>query len=91
MGCNKNPPSDVAHIQFQSRVAFKLVWVPNESYDTFVLVDDEGKLLAKGKPSDGPEALPRLGERQMNYQIMKGSKYSTVADALAMNSTVSES
>eukprot|EP00577_Skeletonema_sp_RCC1716_P022040 CAMPEP_0113393574 /NCGR_PEP_ID=MMETSP0013_2-20120614/11975_1 /TAXON_ID=2843 ORGANISM="Skeletonema costatum, Strain 1716" /NCGR_SAMPLE_ID=MMETSP0013_2 /ASSEMBLY_ACC=CAM_ASM_000158 /LENGTH=217 /DNA_ID=CAMNT_0000277211 /DNA_START=76 /DNA_END=724 /DNA_ORIENTATION=+ /assembly_acc=CAM_ASM_000158 len=58
MGCNQDPPNDVAHIQFRSRIAFKLVWVPNEQYDTFVLVDDDGKLLAKGKPSDGPDALP---------------------------------
>lgn len=89
MGCNKDPPSDVAHVQFRSRVAFKLVWVPNEEYDTFVLVDDEGKLLAKGKPSDGPGALPRMRERQMNYQIMKGSKYATAADEIALNSTKS--
>ena len=45
MGCNKVPPGDVAHIQFRSRIAFKLVWVPNERYDTFVLVDDDGDLL----------------------------------------------
>eukprot|EP00571_Detonula_confervacea_P012624 CAMPEP_0172311232 /NCGR_PEP_ID=MMETSP1058-20130122/14264_1 /TAXON_ID=83371 /ORGANISM="Detonula confervacea, Strain CCMP 353" /LENGTH=310 /DNA_ID=CAMNT_0013024351 /DNA_START=30 /DNA_END=962 /DNA_ORIENTATION=+ len=89
MGCNKDPPSDVAHVQFRSRVAFKLVWVPNEEYDTFVLVDDDGKLLAKGKPSDGPGALPRRREREMNYQIMKGSKYATVADGIALNSTTS--
>lgn len=89
MGCNKDPPSDVAHVQFRSRVAFKLVWVPNEEYDTFVLVDYEGKLLAKGKPSDGPGALPRMRERQMNYQIMKGSKYATAADEIALNSTKS--
>ena len=83
MGCNKDPPSDVAHVQFQSRVAFKLVWVPNEEYDMFVLVDDDGKLLAKGKPSDGPGALPEKREREMNYHIMKGSKYATAADSLA--------
>ena len=26
MGCQKDPPHDVAHIQFRSRIAFKLVW-----------------------------------------------------------------
>lgn len=26
IGCNKEPPQDVAHIQFRSRIAFKLVW-----------------------------------------------------------------
>lgn len=83
MGCNKDPPSDVAHIQFKSRIAFKLVWCPNENFDTFVLVDDDGKLLAKGKPSDGPEGLPSLRERKYNYQIVAGSKYAKEAEALA--------
>lgn len=26
IGCTSNPPRDVAHLQFQSRIAFKLVW-----------------------------------------------------------------
>jgi hypothetical protein len=80
IGCNKDPPSDVAHVQFQARVAFKLVWVPNENFDAFVLVDDDGNELAVGKPSEG---LPSLQERTHNYGIMKGSKYSRVADDLA--------
>lgn len=83
MGCHKDPPQDVAHVQFRSRIAFKLVWVPNERFDTFVLVDDAGKLLATGKPSDGPAGLPNLRERQMNYRIVKGSKYAKAADELA--------
>lgn len=83
MGCNADPPSDVAHVQFRSRIAFKLVWVPNAEYDTFVLVDDDGKLLARGTPSDGPGMLPRRREREMNYHIMKGSKYATVAESIA--------
>ena len=87
MGCNKDPPSDVAHVQFRSRIAFKLVWVPNEGYDTFVLLDDDGNMLAKGKPL---APLPHRREREMNYQIMKGSKYATVVDSLAkLNSTES--
>ncbi|KAL9187883.1 hypothetical protein ACHAXT_006261 [Thalassiosira profunda] len=87
MGCNSDPPNDVAHVQFRSRVAFKLVWVPNDNFDEFVLVDDEGKLLAKGKPSDGPGALPNRREREMNYGIMKGSKYATVAESLASSNS----
>merc|ERR1719343_1000827 len=74
-GCNQDPPSDVAHVQFRSRIAFKLVWVPNDNYDMFVLVDDEGKLLAKGKPTG---LLPSRRQREMNYRIIKGSKYATV-------------
>lgn len=84
MGCNTEPPTDVAHIQFRARIAFKLVWVPNEFFDTFVLVDDHGKLLAKGKPMDG---MPALRERQMNYRICAGSKYAREADRLASNAS----
>jgi hypothetical protein len=82
LGCSKEPPQDVAHVQFRARIGFKLVWVPNERYDTFVLVDDNGTLLAKGKPSDG---LPSLREREMNYKIVAGSKYSKAADLMAKN------
>jgi hypothetical protein len=78
-GCHMNPPQDVAHIQFQSRIAFKLVWVPS-SYTTFVLVDDDGNLLTKGTP--GGE-LPPLRERQMNYRLVAGSKYARAADSIA--------
>jgi hypothetical protein len=83
MGCNQDPPRDVAHIQFRSRIAFKLVWVPNERFDTFVLVDDDGNLLARGTPSDGPASLPAMRERQMNYRIVQGSKYARAADDVA--------
>jgi len=77
MGCHLDPPQDVAHLQFRSRIAFKLVWVPNENYDMFVLVDDNGDELARGRPKG---RLPLLRERQMNYRIVAGSKYSRVVD-----------
>lgn len=80
MGCNKDPPRDVAHIQFRSRIAFKLVWVPNDNFDRFVLVDDDGSLLAQGKPT-GP--IPSLREREMNYRLVSGSKYAKEADTIA--------
>ena len=83
MGCNRDPPQDVAHIHFTSCVAFYLVWVPNETFDTFVLANDKGKLLATGTPSDGPGALPSLRERKYNYRIMAGSKYTVEADKMA--------
>jgi hypothetical protein len=82
MGCNREPPQDVAHIQFQARIAFKLVWVPNPKFDRFVLVDDDGRLLATGKPVG---VLPALRERQMNYKLVEGSKYSKEADLLTRN------
>jgi len=81
IGCNMEPPQDVAHVQFKSRIAFKLVWVPtpNEKYDKFVLVDDDGKLLAKGSPIGGPS----LREKITNYRTVTGSKYAVEADKLA--------
>lgn len=71
IGSGKNPPQDVAHIQFKSKIAFKLIWVPY-NYDTFVLVDDDGNILARGRPSG---ELPILSERKANYSIVKDSKY----------------
>jgi hypothetical protein len=76
IGCNVEPPQDVAHIQFQSRIAFKLVWCP-PSFTKFVLVDDDGNLLNYGSPTG---ALPALSERRKNYQIVAGSKYAKEAD-----------
>jgi hypothetical protein len=81
-GCNKDPPQDVAHIQFQSRIAFKLGWVPNDKFDSFVLVDDDGKELARGTATEG---LPDLRQRQRNYALVQGSKYAKAADAIAQN------
>ena len=86
LGCHKDPPQDVAHIQFQARIAFKLVWVPNSNFDAFVLVNDDGQLLAHGTPAK--EGLPPLRERQRNYQLVEGSKYATAADRMARHDNV---
>ena len=86
LGCHTDPPRDVAHVQFRSRIAFKLVWVPNGKFDTFVLVDDDGKLLAVGKPDDDG-TLPSRREREKNWSIVQGGKYATVAKEIALNST----
>lgn len=73
-GCHHDPPQDVAHIQFKSRIAFKLVWCP-PTFKQFVLVDDDGNLLTYGQPTGN---LPHIRERQMNYMHVKinDSKYS---------------
>ena len=63
-GCHMDPPRDVAHVQFRSRIAFKLVWCP-PTFETFVLVDDDGDLLATGCPT-GP-GLPDARQRVANY------------------------
>lgn len=75
-GCHLEPPQDVAHVQFRSRVAFKLVWCP-PSFSSFVLVDDDGKLLATGTPTG---RLPHPQSRAENYMLVKGSKYATEAE-----------
>jgi hypothetical protein len=85
IGCNVSPPRDVAHIQFQSRIAFKLVWVPTDNFDMFALVDDDGNELARGKPNGD---LPALRERMKNYRLVQGSKYAHVVDEIAANSVV---
>ena len=85
IGCNVSPPRDVAHKQFHSRIAFKLVWVPNDNFDMFALVDDDGNELARGKPRGD---LPALRERLMNYRLVQSSKYAHVVDEIAANSVV---
>ena len=78
-GCRLSPPQDVAHVQFRSRIAFKLVWVPDD-YSRFLLVDDDGRLLATGAPTG---RLPALEERQANYAMVAGSKYGSEAAQMA--------
>ena len=74
----EEPPQDVAHVQFRSRIAFKLVWVP-PALETFVLVDDAGDLLNSGTPTG---RLPALSQRQQNFALVRGSKYAAAAEAL---------
>ena len=78
MGCHNNPPTDVAHIQFHSRIAFKLVWCP-PNYKSFVLIDDNGELLNVGQPIG---KLPLLSERKNNYKLVVNSKYSIEAEKI---------
>jgi hypothetical protein len=87
IGANKVPPSDVAHVQFKSRIAFKLVWVP-PAFDQFVLVDDEGELLNWG--AGVGDGLPSLHERRNNYLAVEGSKYAVNAVPQSLNSTSSK-
>lgn len=71
LGCDVDPPQDVAHVQFRARIAFKLVWCP-PTFSQFVLVDDNGDLLTWGQPTG---QLPSLREREMNYRYVMNSKY----------------
>ncbi|GMH60294.1 hypothetical protein TrVE_jg9583 [Triparma verrucosa] len=77
IGCSTVPnPTDVAHVQFSSRIAFKLVWCPPR-FEQFVLVDDEGLILNRGKGvGDG---LPDLRERVRNFKEVEGGKYGRFA------------
>ena len=75
-GCNAETPSDVAHMQFRSMIAFKLVWCP-PSYDSFVLVDDDGAMLNHGTPHND---LPHIRYRQGNFALVAGSKYAIEAE-----------
>lgn len=78
IGCNQEPPQDVAHLQFKSRIAFKLVWCPPK-FESFVLVDDAGALLNHGTPRGD---LPHMQERVQNYRVVQGSKYAVEAEKL---------
>ena len=83
IGSGENLPNDVAHTQFHSRIAFKLVWVP-PNFESFVLVDDSGELLNKGTPTG---TLPDIDERKGNYDLVKGSKYAAAADKESTSSS----
>ena len=72
-------PAVPRRLQFRSRIAFKLVWVPDD-YSRFVLVDDDGRLLATGAPTG---RLPALEERQANYAMVASSKYGREAAQMA--------
>jgi hypothetical protein len=74
-GCHLDPPQDVAHVQFKARIAWKLVWIPN-NFESFVLVDDDGVELNRGTPTG---AIPDLRQRQANFQLVDGSKYAVAA------------
>jgi len=80
----KGGPQDVAHVQFHSRVAFKLVWVPGpkNDYKKFVLVDDEGTLLNVGEPTG---RLPYIQSRIYNFKEVENSKYAKAAVAEGKN------
>lgn len=87
MGCEHTPPRDVAHVQFRAKIAFKLVWVP-PSFTSFVLVDDDGTLLARGSPSG---QLPLLEERRYNFRATGNGLYSTAACAAGQLESASKS
>jgi len=78
-GCHLEPPRDVAHVQFRSRVAFKLVWCPPK-FESFVLVDDDGAYLNGGSPTG---ELPQLRYREANYALVKGGRYAREAESFA--------
>lgn len=81
IGSASEPPKDVAHVQFRSKIAWKLVWVPGKTgreFNRFVLVDDAGAELATGVPTG---QLPSLSEREANYNVVKGGRYAVAADA----------
>jgi hypothetical protein len=80
LGSNQTPPRDVAHVQFQSRIAFKLVWLP-PLFKTFALVDDDGAVLARGEPTG---RLPAQYEREKNYNAVQGGKYDVAASVAAL-------
>lgn len=74
IGCNQLPPQDVAHLQFNSKIAFKLIWLPPE-YNNFIIVDDDGNLLKKGQNLN--KDIPNKSERKLNFQTADSpnSKY----------------
>jgi hypothetical protein len=67
-------PMSFCNTQHRSRIAFRMVWCP-ENFDNFVIVDQDGDVLTRGR-LDGAHDLPPLRERQMAWDIIKNSVYS---------------
>ena len=69
----KNPAARRRHVQFQSKIAWKLVWVPGElgDFSRFVLVDDAGtSLTPASQPGTSPiswseNTMPNVERRQI--------------------------
>lgn len=87
-GAHSVPPTDVAHTQFRSRIAFKLVWCP-PGFEKFVLVDDEGAWLKTGKADGGYRDGPGGYSRSRNYRLVRGGKYADVAEEVGRGKTPS--
>lgn len=70
---------DVCHAQFQSKVAFKLVWCPSADgqHSSFALVDEDGHKIAGGQPQG---ALPPLSHRRANWEMVQGSRFAAACD-----------
>lgn len=68
---------DVCHLQFKSKVGFKLVWCAAEDWAAFRLVGDEGEVLAGGVAHP---PLPPLSQRRGNAAEVAGSVYGAACD-----------
>ena len=61
---------ETSHTYNSARLLRSPIWTPADDYSSFVLVDDDGKLLRKGTPQP---PLPAKSQRQMNYRVVQGS------------------
>ena len=55
-------------------------YVHSKRFENALSLYTDGKLLAHGKPTG---VLPSMQDRQMNYRLVKGSKYAVEADKIA--------
>ena len=61
--------SKAGPLQFKSKIAFKLIWLPSD-FDEFVLVDDDGTILKRGRNLN--KEFPPKRERMMNWRVANG-------------------
>eukprot|EP00041_Stephanoeca_diplocostata_P013871 m.247431 g.247431 ORF g.247431 m.247431 type:complete len:232 (+) comp19496_c0_seq20:321-1016(+) len=84
LGADKMPPQDVCHVQFRAMIGFKLVWCPSETpsraFKSFVLVADDGSLLASGTPV-ADNGFPSLRERTLNWHVVANGIYADACGA----------
>jgi len=80
LGAGDEPPHDIAHHQFRSKVAFYLVWL--NGGDKFALATEEGEKLACGQPTGDipPEGGVQEG-RKGNWDIFTEKGEGKIAKA----------
>jgi len=93
MGAGRDPPVDVCHKQFLAQVGFKLLWCPGEPvyksgvkshlFESFVLVGDDGDVLARGRPT-GTD-LPTYRERKRNWEEVEGGMFAEACQPAKCN------
>ena len=74
-GCHLEPPQDVAHVQFRSRIAFKLVWCPR-----LIPLCSSTMTASCSRPARRRAACPTRASGRRSTGSCAEGKYATAAE-----------